>query len=50
MKKVKGLRSTNWLLRNSDGDVKYSIRNIVNTILITMYGVIMGVKFIGMIT
>ena len=29
MKKVKGLRSINWLLRNSHGDVKYCIWNIV---------------------
>ena len=28
--------NTNWLLRNSHGDVKYSIRNIVNNILITV--------------
>ena len=38
-KKVKGLRSTNWLLQNSHWDVKYSIKNIVNYSLITMYGV-----------
>ena len=37
--KVKGLRSTSLLLQNSHGDVKYSIGNIVNNILITMYGV-----------
>ena len=36
MKKVKELRSANWLLQNSHGDVKYSIGNIVNTILITI--------------
>ena len=39
IKKLKGLRSTNWLLKNSHGDVQYSIGNIVNNILITMYGV-----------
>ena len=39
MKKVKGLRSTNWLLRHSHGDVKYSLENIVNNILIIMHGV-----------
>ena len=38
-KKVKGLRSTVWLLQNSPGDVKYSKRDVVNNILITMYGV-----------
>ena len=37
MKKAKGLRSTNWLLQNSYGVVKYSIGNIVNNILITVY-------------
>ena len=39
MKKFKGLRSTNWLLQNSLGDVKYGIGNIVNSILISMRGV-----------
>ena len=39
MKKVKGLRSINWQLQNSHTDVKYSIGNIVNAILISMYGV-----------
>ena len=29
VKQVKGLRSTNWSLQNSNGDVKYSIGNIV---------------------
>ena len=36
--KVKGLRSTNQQLQNSHRGVKYSIGNIVNDILITMYG------------
>ena len=36
--KVKGLRSTDWELQNSHGDVKYSLGNIVNNIVITMYG------------
>ena len=30
--KGEGLRSTNWYLQNSPGDVKYSIGNIVNNI------------------
>ena len=34
---MKGLRSTNWKLQNSPGDVKHSIGNIVNTV-ITTYG------------
>ena len=38
-KKGKALRNSNWLLQNSHGDVKYSIENIVNNSLITMYGV-----------
>ena len=38
VKKVKGLRRTNWQLQNSHRDVKYSIGNIVNSIVITMYG------------
>ena len=37
MKKVKGLRSTNWQLQNSHGDVKHSIGNIVNNILLTIW-------------
>ena len=32
MKKVKRLRSANWLLENSHADVKYGIENIVNNI------------------
>ena len=39
VKKVKELRSTNWLLQNSHGDVKYSLANIVNNIVITLRGV-----------
>ena len=38
VKKVKGFRSTNWYLQNSHGDVKYSLGNMVNNIVITMYG------------
>ena len=33
---VKGLRSTNWLLQNSHGNVKYSIGDTVNNIVITV--------------
>ena len=39
VEKVKGLRSTNWQLQNSHEDVKYSIGDRVNSIVITMYGV-----------
>ena len=38
MKKVKGLRSTEWQLQNSHGDVKYSIGNRVDNIVIIVYG------------
>ena len=38
VKKVKGLRSTDWQLQNSHGDVKYSIGNTVSNSLIPMYG------------
>ena len=38
MGKIKRLRSTNWQSQNSRGDVKYSIGNTVNNIVITMYG------------
>ena len=34
VKKVKGLRSTDWQLQNTHRDVKYSIGNIVNNIII----------------
>ena len=49
VQRVKGVRST-LLLQNSDGDVKYSIGNIGNDILITMYGTGLGTGFVGMIT
>ena len=38
MKKLKRSSSTDWKLQNSHGDVKYSIGNIVNNIVITTYG------------
>ena len=34
VKKVKRLRSTNWWLQNSCGDIRYSIENIINGIVI----------------
>ena len=39
VKQMNGLRSTNPLLQNIHGDVNYSIGNIVNNIVITMYGI-----------
>ena len=38
VKKVKGLRSTNWWLQNSHGNVGYGMENTVKNIVITMYG------------
>ena len=39
MKKGEEIRSTNWLLQNGHGDVKYSIGNIVNNNVTTKDGV-----------
>ena len=36
-KRVKGLRNTNWL-QNSHRNVKFSIGNIVNNIVVAIYG------------
>lgn len=38
MTKVKGLRTTDWQLQNSQGDEKYSIGNLVNYVVTTMCG------------
>ena len=38
VKKVRGLGWTNWYLQNSQMDVKYNIRTVVNNIVITIYG------------
>ena len=38
VKTLKGLRGTNWWLHSSQGDVKFSIENMVSNIVITMYG------------
>ena len=38
VKEVKGLRSTNWQLQNSQRDVKCSIGDVVNNTVITMFG------------
>ena len=38
MKQMKGLRSTDWLLQNSHGNVNYSIGNTVSDIVITVHG------------
>ena len=50
VKEVNGLRSTNWQLQNSHGDVKYSIENIVSNVVITVWGVqwlLMGDHFLS---
>ena len=39
VKKVKGIRSTNWQLQNSPGDVKGSIGTADHNILITVGGI-----------
>ena len=38
VKKVKGLRSTDWQLQNGHGEVTFSTGNTVNSIVVTMYG------------
>ena len=48
MKKVKGLKSTDWELQNGHGDVKYNIESTVNNILI-ITKCQTGPRFIGMI-
>ena len=47
VKKVKGLRTTNWQPQNSHGDVKYTLGNIVNNITITMYCARWVLKILG---
>ena len=48
MKKMKGLRSsTNWWLQNSHEDVKYSIGDIVNNIVIIMHGARWVLEIVG---
>ena len=47
MKKVKGIRSTDWYLQNNHGDIKYSIGNIVNNILINMCGARWVLEILG---
>ena len=47
MKKLKGLRSTDWQLQNSHKDIKYIIRTILNNTVITMYGARLVVEISG---
>ena len=47
VKQAKKLRSTNWQLQNSHGDVKYSIENIAKNIVISMYGTRWVLKISG---
>ena len=47
MKKEKGLRSTNWQLQNNHRDVKYSVGNVVNNIVLIMYGVTWVLDLLG---
>lgn len=36
---MKGLRSAHWWLQDRHSDVNYSLENIINNIIIAMYGV-----------
>ena len=47
VKKLRCLRSTNWKLQNSHEDVKYSIGNIVNNIVITVYDAEWVLEIVG---
>ena len=47
MKKVKGLTTTTWYLQNSHGDVKYSMTNIVNNRVISMYAARRELEILG---
>lgn len=38
VKKAKGLRNTNLYFQNSHGDVKYSLRNIINDVITIVTG------------
>ena len=44
---MKGLKSTDWWLQNGHRDAKYSIGNVVNDIVITMYGACWGLEISG---
>ena len=47
VKKVKGLRSIDWRSQDRHGAVKYSIRGVVDTILITVCGARWVLKITG---
>lgn len=47
VKKVMGLRGTDWWLQNSHGTIKHSRGNIVNDIVISMYGARRVLKLSG---
>lgn len=36
VKKVKGLRNTDWELQNSHRDIEFSLGNVVNIVIIIM--------------
>lgn len=46
-KKMKDLRSTNWLLQNHHSDVKYGTGNVVNNSVITVNGVRWELELLG---
>ena len=45
--KVKGLKSTNWQLQNSQRDEKYNIRNIVSNSVIILIGARWVLELLG---
>ena len=47
LKMVKGLRSPDWQLQNSCVDLKYTIENIVNNNVISMYGARWVLEILG---
>ena len=47
MKTVKGVRSTNWHVLNSHGDVKDRTGNTVNGTVITLYGARCALEIAG---
>ena len=49
VKKMKGLRSTSWLLQRNHGDVKFGIGNTDNNTIITVWCQ-MGTRLLGVIT
>ena len=47
LKKVKGLSGTNWQLQTNHEDVRYSLGNIDNNIVITIRGICVYKTYLG---